>query len=69
MPGWLLHVTGVDDLSGRWYAFWSGFGSDLAYVAVVGVAWHHLNCHKDGCWRIARHRQAGYCRKHAKENT
>ncbi|HEY1282626.1 MAG TPA: hypothetical protein VGF22_23290, partial [Acidimicrobiales bacterium] len=26
---WLAVHTGTDDLSGPWYGFWSGFGSDL----------------------------------------
>lgn len=62
-----LHALGIDDVSGRWYAFWSGFGSDLGELAIVGVLWHHLNCHQDGCWRIARHR-THYCRKHSTAN-
>ena len=61
----LLRVLGLDDLSGPFYGFWSGIGSDLSYLAILGVAWHHLNCHTDGCWRIARHR-THYCRKHGK---
>ena len=61
----LLHALGIDDTSGRWYAFWSGFGSDLGELAIVGVLWHHLNCHWERCWRIARHR-THYCRKHEK---
>jgi hypothetical protein len=62
--GWLLHITGIDNPAGRWYAFWSGFGSDLAYVAAIGAAFHHLNCHEGSCWRLARHANDGYCRKH-----
>ena len=61
----LLHVLGIDDLSGRWYGFWSGFGSDLGEFAIVAVVWHHLNCHEPGCWRIARHHMNGRCRRHA----
>jgi hypothetical protein len=29
--------TGTDDLSGPWYGFWSGFGSDLAEIGVIGA--------------------------------
>lgn len=65
--GFLLHVTGLDNPDGHWYLWWSGFGADLAYLGVFTIIWHHLNCHADGCWRIARHARAGYCRKHAKE--
>jgi len=61
----LLHVLGIDTTAGPWYAFWSGFGSDLGELAIVGVVWNHLNCHEAGCWRIARHAHAGRCRKHA----
>ena len=59
----LLRVLGLDDLSGPWYGFWSGFGSDLGELAIVGAIWNHLNCHENGCWRIARHRTP-YCRRH-----
>lgn len=36
MWSWVLHVTGVDDVSGRWYAFWSGFGGILIGGALAG---------------------------------
>jgi hypothetical protein len=62
----LLHVAGIDDASGRWYLFWSGIGSDLAYLSVPAVLLHHLNCHEPGCWRPARHGMGGRCRKHRK---
>ena len=67
---WLLHATGVDDTSGRWYGFWSGFGSDIGEVAIVGgvvtMARRH-NCEVHGCWRVGRHTTAAghrVCRKH-----
>jgi hypothetical protein len=63
---WLPHILGIDNLSGRWYGFWSGFGSDLAEFALVGALWHHLNCHEPGCWRLARHQMGGRCRRHGK---
>lgn len=62
----LLRILGVDDPSGPWYGFWSGFGSDLGEFALVATVWHHLNCHEKGCWRPARHASDGYCRKHAR---
>lgn len=34
---WFQHVTGMDNLSGRPYGFWSGFGSDITELALVGV--------------------------------
>ena len=69
--GALLHWLGIDTASGPWYAFWSGFGSDLGELAVVGallnVARRH-NCHVHGCWRVGRHQVEGtphvVCRRH-----
>jgi hypothetical protein len=63
---WLTHVLGFDDLTGPWYGFWSGFGSDLGEFAIVAVVYHHINCHQGGCWRPARHQMGGYCRRHRK---
>lgn len=34
---WFLHITGSTNETGRWYAFWSGFGSDIGEVTVVGA--------------------------------
>ena len=43
----------------RWYGFWSGFGSDLGELAIVGgliaVVRRH-NCEVHRCWRMGRHR-------------
>lgn len=71
---WLLHYTGSDNVSGPWYGFWSGFGSDLGEVTIVaalyGVYKKH-NCGTRWCPRIAKHEwtdEAGLvhhlCRKH-----
>lgn len=54
----LLHVLGIDSVSSRWYAFWSGIAGDVSSVAVVGgiAAWlRKHNCHVHGCHRLARH--------------
>ena len=66
----LLHALGIDNTSGRWYAFWSGFGSDLGELAIVGgllaVVRRH-NCEVHRCWRMGRHRTPDghmVCRKH-----
>lgn len=67
----LLHIVGVDNVSGRWYGFWSGFGSDVTEFAVlgalVGVLRRH-NCHVHHCWRIGKFPVDGtsyiVCRKH-----
>jgi hypothetical protein len=70
----LLHVLGVDDLSGPWYGFWSGFGSDLGELAIVGAllgAYRRHTCHVDSpryCWRPGRHPVEGTpyraCKRH-----
>jgi hypothetical protein len=68
LPHWLAHVLGLDDTTGRWYLFYSGFGGFMGKFAIVAVAWHWLNCHEKGCWRIAGHRnpQSGFrsCMRH-----
>lgn len=58
---WLLYVTGTSTTNGSvtWlYNFWSGFGSDIAEVAIfagiVGLYRKH-NCGEHGCWRLGRH--------------
>lgn len=65
---WLLHITGIDDVSGYWYGFWSGIGSDITEFTTLGIIWHRLNCHVDGCYRIGLHHVMGTpyitCRKH-----
>lgn len=64
----LLHILGVDDVSGRWYAFWSGFGGDLALMATPFTLLRRHNCHVRRCLRIGRHPVAGttwvVCRRH-----
>jgi len=56
---WLLHWlavhTGTINEGGPYYGFWSGFGSDIGEVAIIG------------CWRLGRHQTgAGHhvCRGH-----
>jgi hypothetical protein len=34
---WFLHVTGTSDEQGPWYAFWSGFGSDIGEITIAGA--------------------------------
>jgi len=66
---WLLHVLGVDNVSGRAYAWWSGAGSDLSEIALLGglygLARKH-QCHEPRCFRIGRHVVDGspYCDHH-----
>lgn len=67
---WLLHVLGVDSATGRWYAWWSGAGSDVGEAAVIGWLFAFLrkhNCEVHGCWRLGRHATAAghmLCRHH-----
>jgi hypothetical protein len=39
---WLVHVLGIDDVAGRWYGFWSGFGGDLAIIGAMVVGGRKL---------------------------
>lgn len=70
LRSWLAVHTGTVNESGPWYGFWSGFGSDLGEVAMIGgliTVVRHLNCHEHGCWRLGRHTTTeGYklCRTH-----
>lgn len=66
---WLYHWLGISG-TGPVYGFWSGFGSDIGEVAIVGgvatVVRRH-NCEVHGCWRLGRHvTAAGHqvCRRH-----
>lgn len=65
---WFLHVTGISNVSGSWYGFWSGFASDIPEFAILAIIYRKLNCHADGCKRIGLHHVKGTnfitCRKH-----
>jgi hypothetical protein len=65
---WLIHLLGLDNLSGRWYGFWSGIGGDASIMAVPAVILRRHNCHVHGCPRLGRHPVAGtefvVCRRH-----
>jgi hypothetical protein len=54
--------------SGKWYDFWSGFGSDLTELAILGIVYRKVNCHQNGCWRIGLHKVLGtpyiVCKRH-----
>lgn len=55
LGSWFLHYTGSNDPSGPWYGFWSGFGSDLGEIAILGgliTFVRHKNCTTKGCWRL-----------------
>jgi hypothetical protein len=76
MGHWLEYYFGLTNLSGPWYGFWSGVGSDIAELAIIGgliTLVHKHNCHAKGCWRIGKHKVEGTeyvtCRKHHPEDT
>ena len=70
MTRFLEHFLGFD-MTGNWYGFWSGFGSDLSefaiFAALIAMIRKHV-CHVKGCWRIGRLPIEGtpwiVCRKH-----
>jgi len=70
MTSWFAHVLGLDDLSGYWYGWWSGAGSDVSELALVGALLAGIrarNCEVRRCWRLGRHTTAAghrVCRRH-----
>jgi hypothetical protein len=64
----IFHFFGFTNASGEPYLFWSGFGSDLAYLSVFGLAYRRLNCHESSCHRLGLHKVEGTpyvtCKKH-----
>lgn len=67
----LAHFFGLDSASATPYLAWSGVGSDVTEIAVVGALFGLLrkhNCSVHGCWRIGRHKVPGTdhvcCRRH-----
>ena len=53
---WLANFMGLSG-TGPVYAFWSGFGSDLGEVVILGAivgAYRKHTCHVKGCWRLSR---------------
>lgn len=68
---WAGHFFGVSDEGGPGYGFFSGVGSDIGEVAIIGglvSIYRKHNCHVDGCWRVAKHPVEGtpyvVCKKH-----
>lgn len=68
---WILNILGVTNEGGRWYAFWSGAGSDIGELAIVSslvALIRHKNCHVHRCVRLGRHPVEGtqwvVCRRH-----
>ncbi|MDQ2873980.1 MAG: hypothetical protein M3Y33_03850 [Actinomycetota bacterium] len=71
----LAHALGIDTQQSQEYDFVSGVGP-MIITAVLGAGalaslWHVLNCHQQGCARIARFHVAGgqykVCRRHHPE--
>jgi hypothetical protein len=74
--GWLLHWLAVHTGSSNTpgappnYNFWSGFGSDIGEVAIIGgliSVYRRHNCEVHRCWRLGRHETAAghhVCRRH-----
>lgn len=67
----ILDFFGVIDEGGKGYGFFSGVGSDIGELAIIGgliSIYRKHTCHIDGCWRIAKHPVEGTpyvaCRKH-----
>jgi hypothetical protein len=53
-----LQETGTSSSASRAYNFWSGFGSDIGELAIVGglvSVYRQHNCHTKGCWRLGKH--------------
>ena len=71
----LVHLsqeTGTSNASSRAYDFWSGFGSDLGELAILGAIlnWFRMrNCGVKGCFRLGHHSVEGTphktCHRHA----
>jgi hypothetical protein len=66
---WFEHAVGMTNGSGPEYLFWSGIGSDIQEItllgAVLGLYYKH-NCHQKKCPRIGKHSFDGtpYCTRH-----
>lgn len=59
---WINHTLGLDNGSGEWYLFWSGFGANFAEYGILITltsiavgAYRKHNCHTPRCWRLSRH--------------
>lgn len=71
---WLAVHTGSVNTPGTPlnYNFFSGAGSDISELAIVGAVvggYRKHNCHQPGCWRIGRHAVNGspWCDRHHQE--
>lgn len=63
-------------LGGTGYQFWSGIGSDIGEITLIGAliaVWSKHNCHIHRCWRLSWHPSQKYgghivCRHHHEES-
>jgi hypothetical protein len=69
----VVNHYGFDSQVTPQYGFSSGVGpmiltAMLGSTIITGI-WHSLNCHKEGCWRISRHKVKGspWCNGHHEE--
>lgn len=67
---WLYVHLGIAG-SGPYYGWWSGFGSDIGEVVIIGgliSIYRRHSCHAKGCWRVGLHAVDGTpfvtCHKH-----
>lgn len=64
----LYHWAGLDDGSGAWYLWWSGFCGDLVFLGAFFGLFRHFNCHARRCPRLGLHEVPGTeyktCRRH-----
>lgn len=59
---WFLTFSGSNNTSGVQYGFWSGFGSDIGEVVIIGGVvsiFRQHNCHVKGCYRFGKHEVEG----------
>jgi len=55
---WLAVHTGTVNEPGPYYGFFSGFGSDLGELTLLGgllAIYKRHNCHTRWCWRFGHH--------------
>jgi hypothetical protein len=63
-------------LGGTGYQFWSGIGSDIGEITLIGALiaiWSKHNCHIHRCWRLSWHPSEKYgghvvCRHHHEDS-
>ena len=62
---WIEVHTGTVNEPGPYYGFFSGFGSDIGELAILGgmIAFYRShNCHEPRCWRFGQIMADGHTR-------